>query len=105
MTRNLFDLTAIPIVQRLSHLPMIADPSHGTGLRDKVIPMARAAVAAGADGVLVEVHPNPDRALSDGGQSLYPDQFARLVTELRAITSAIGRSVAPAGGTVAPAHV
>src|SRR5438477_3729444 len=100
MTRNLFDLTAIPLVQRLSHLPMIGDPSHGTGLRDKVIPMARAAVAAGADGVIVEVHPNPDRALSDGGQSLYPDQFARLVTELRAITSAIGRSVAPAGGTV-----
>ncbi|HEV8496421.1 MAG TPA: 3-deoxy-7-phosphoheptulonate synthase [Gemmatimonadaceae bacterium] len=105
MTRNLFDLTAIPIVQRLSHLPMIADPSHGTGLRDKVIPMARAAVAAGADGVLVEVHPNPDRALSDGGQSLFPEQFARLVTELRAITSAIGRSMAPVGGTAAAAHV
>jgi 3-deoxy-7-phosphoheptulonate synthase len=99
--RNLFDLTAIPIVQRLSHLPIIADPSHGTGLRDKVIPMARAAVAAGADGVLVEVHPTPDRALSDGGQSLYPDQFARLVTELRAISSAIGRSVAPTPGTAA----
>ena len=99
MTRNLFDLTAIPMVQRLSHLPMIADPSHGTGLRDKVIPMARAAVAAGADGVLVEVHPTPDRALSDGGQSLYPDQFARLVTELRAISSAIGRRVAPTPGT------
>ena len=95
-TRNLFDLTAIPIVQRLSHLPMIADPSHGTGLRDKVIPMARAAVAAGADGILVEVHPTPDRALSDGGQSLYPDQFARLVTELRAISSAIGRAAGPA---------
>src|SRR3954466_6805506 len=93
MTRNLFDLTAIPIVQRLSHLPMIADPSHGTGLRDKVIPMARAAVAAGADGIMVEVHPNPDRALSDGAQSLYPDQFASLVTELRAIATAIGRSV------------
>jgi 3-deoxy-7-phosphoheptulonate synthase len=105
MTRNLFDVTAIPIVQRLSHLPMIADPSHGTGLRDKVIPMARAAVAAGADGVLVEVHPDPDHALSDGGQSLFPDQFARLVTELRAITNAIGRSVAPAGGTVPAAHV
>jgi 3-deoxy-7-phosphoheptulonate synthase len=99
--RNLFDLTAIPIVQRLSHLPIIADPSHGTGLRDKVIPMARAAVAAGADGILVEVHPTPDRALSDGGQSLYPDQFARLVTELRAISSAIGRSVAPTPGTAA----
>jgi 3-deoxy-7-phosphoheptulonate synthase len=100
MTRNLFDVTAIPIVQRLSHLPMIADPSHGTGLRDKVIPMARAAVAAGADGILVEVHPTPDRALSDGGQSLYPDQFARLVTELRAISAAIGRTVAPTPGTV-----
>jgi 3-deoxy-7-phosphoheptulonate synthase len=105
MTRNLFDITAIPIVQRLSHLPMIADPSHGTGLRDKVIPMARAAVAAGADGVLVEVHPNPDRALSDGGQSLYPDQFARLIVELRAITSAIGRSLAPTPGTTAHAGV
>jgi 3-deoxy-7-phosphoheptulonate synthase len=104
-TRNLFDLTAIPIVQRLSHLPMIGDPSHGTGLRDKVIPMARAAIAAGADGVMVEVHPNPDRALSDGGQSLYPDQFARLVTDLRAITHAIGRSVAPSPGTVAAAAV
>ena len=105
MTRNLFDLTAIPIVQRLSHLPMIADPSHGTGLRDKVIPMARAAIAAGADGILVEVHPTPDRALSDGGQSLYPDQFARLVTELRAIGSAIGRSVASQTGTAMTAGV
>ena len=105
MTRNLFDLTAIPLVQKLSHLPIIGDPSHGTGLRDKVIPMARAAVAAGADGVIVEVHPNPDRALSDGGQSLYPDQFARLVSELRAITSAIGRGVAATGGTVAAAGV
>ena len=105
MTRNLFDLTAIPIVQRLSHLPMIADPSHGTGLRDKVIPMARAAIAAGADGILVEVHPTPDRALSDGGQSLYPDQFARLVTELRAIGSAIGRSVASQTGTAMAAGV
>jgi 3-deoxy-7-phosphoheptulonate synthase len=100
-TRNLFDITAIPLVQRLSHLPMIADPSHGTGLRDKVTPMARAAVAAGADGILVEVHPTPDRALSDGGQSLYPDQFARLVTELRAISQAIGRRVARSPGTTA----
>jgi 3-deoxy-7-phosphoheptulonate synthase len=105
MTRNLFDLTAIPIVQRLSHLPMIADPSHGTGLRDKVIPMARAAIAAGADGILVEVHPTPDRALSDGGQSLYPDQFARLVSELRAIGSAIGRSIASQAGTAVAAGV
>jgi len=105
ITRNLFDLTAMPIVQRLSHLPMIGDPSHGTGLRDKVIPMARAAVAAGADGVIVEVHPTPDRALSDGGQSLYPDQFARLIVELRAITNAIGRSLAPTPGTTAHAGV
>jgi 3-deoxy-7-phosphoheptulonate synthase len=100
MTRNLFDLTAIPIVQKLSHLPMIADPSHGTGLRDKVIPMGRAAIAAGADGIIVEVHPTPDRALSDGGQSLYPDQFASFVTELRAIAHAIGRRIGalpPAG--------
>jgi 3-deoxy-7-phosphoheptulonate synthase len=91
--RNMFDLTAVPIVHRLSHLPIIADPSHGTGLRDKVIPMARAAVAAGADGVMIEVHPEPDRALSDGAQSLYPDQFTQLVSELRAVAAAIGRSV------------
>jgi 3-deoxy-7-phosphoheptulonate synthase len=104
MARNLFDLTAVPLVQRLSHLPMIADPSHGTGLRDKVTPMGRAAIAAGADGILVEVHPNPDRALSDGGQSLFPDQFARLVQEVRAIASAIGRTVAPTPGT-APIQV
>ncbi|HEU4748186.1 MAG TPA: 3-deoxy-7-phosphoheptulonate synthase [Gemmatimonadaceae bacterium] len=94
--RNMLDLTAIPIVHRLSHLPIIADPSHGTGLRDKVIPMARAAVAAGADGVIVEVHPEPDRALSDGAQSLYPDQFTQLVTELRAVAAAIGRNIPPA---------
>jgi 3-deoxy-7-phosphoheptulonate synthase len=98
-TRNMLDLTAIPIVQNLSHLPILADPSHGTGIRDKVTPMARAAVAAGADGVLVEVHPHPDRALSDGAQSLYPDQFAQLVTELRAIAGAIGRALIPAPGT------
>ncbi len=91
--RNMLDLTAIPIVHRLSHLPIIADPSHGTGLRDQVIPMARAAVAAGADGVLVEVHPEPDRALSDGAQSLYPEQFAQLVGELRLVAAAIGRRV------------
>jgi 3-deoxy-7-phosphoheptulonate synthase len=91
--RNMFDLTAIPIVHNLSHLPIIADPSHGTGLRDKVTPMARAAVAAGADGILVEVHPAPDRALSDGAQSLDPSQFAELVSELRPIAAAIGRGV------------
>ena len=100
-TRNMFDLTAIPIVQQLSHLPIVADPSHGTGLRDKVLPMARAAVAAGADGVLVEVHPNPERALSDGAQSLYPEQFAQLVGELRAIAAAIGRTITPAPRTAA----
>ncbi|MEO7713945.1 MAG: 3-deoxy-7-phosphoheptulonate synthase [Gemmatimonadaceae bacterium] len=95
-TRNLFDLTAIPLVQKLSHLPMVADPSHGTGLRDKVLPMGRAAIAAGADGLLVEMHPNPERALSDGGQSLHPEQFVRLVREARAIAEAIGRSITPA---------
>jgi 3-deoxy-7-phosphoheptulonate synthase len=94
MTRNLFDLTAIPVVHKLSHLPIIADPSHGTGLRDKVIPMARAAVAAGADGIMVEVHPNPEEALSDGAQTLYPDQFAQLMREVRIIAEAIGRRVA-----------
>ena len=103
-TRNLFDLTAIPLVKKMSHLPIVADPSHGTGIRDKVTPMARAAVAAGADGILVEVHPNPDRALSDGAQTLYPDQFAKLVIELRAIAGAIGRTVAPSPGT-APVEV
>jgi 3-deoxy-7-phosphoheptulonate synthase len=100
-TRNVFDLAAIPVVQKLSHLPIVADPSHGTGVRDKVTPMARAAVAAGADGILVEVHPSPDRALSDGAQSLYPDQFVRLVTELRPIAAAIGRSLTPTPGTAA----
>ena len=93
-TRNLFDLSAIPVVKGLSHLPIIADPSHGTGHRDMVTPMARAAVAAGADGLLIEVHPQPDRALSDGAQSLYPDQFARLMIEARQIAEAIGRRIA-----------
>jgi 3-deoxy-7-phosphoheptulonate synthase len=101
VARNMLDLTAIPIVQGLSHLPIVADPSHGTGIRDKVIPMARAAVAAGAHGVLVEVHPNPERALSDGAQSLYPEQFAQLVTELRSIAAAIDRTLTPAPGSVA----
>ena len=94
VTRNLFDLTAIPVVHKLSHLPIVADPSHGTGLREKVIPMARAAVAAGADGIMVEVHPDPDRALSDGAQSLYPDQFGQLMREVRVIAEVIGRRVA-----------
>ncbi len=93
-TRNIFDLSAIAVVHGLSHLPIIADPSHGTGHRDMVIPMARAAVAAGADGLLVEVHPSPDRALSDGAQSLYPEQFDRMMKEARLIAEAIGRRVA-----------
>ncbi len=93
-TRNVFDLTAIPVVHKLSHLPIIADPSHGTGLRDKVIPMARAAVAAGADGIMVEVHPNPDQALSDGAQTLFPDQFAQLMREIRVIAEVVGRRLA-----------
>ncbi|HEY0035388.1 MAG TPA: 3-deoxy-7-phosphoheptulonate synthase, partial [Longimicrobium sp.] len=90
-TRNLLDLTAIPVVKALSHLPIIADPSHGTGLRAKVIPMARAAVAAGADGVMIEVHPDPERAMSDGAQSLYPDQFVTLMEQIETIAEAIGR--------------
>jgi len=93
-TRNLFDVSAIPVVHKLSHLPVVADPSHGTGLRDKVIPMARAAVAAGADGIMVEVHPNPETAFSDGAQTLFPDQFAQLMREVRAIAEVIGRRVA-----------
>ena len=93
-TRNVFDLTAIPVIRELSHLPIVADPSHGTGRRDMVTPMARAAVAAGADGLLVEVHPNPDHARSDGAQSLHPHQFERLMSEARAIAEAIGRRIA-----------
>jgi 3-deoxy-7-phosphoheptulonate synthase len=90
-TRNLLDLTAIPVVKSLSHLPIIADPSHGTGIRSKVMPMARAAVAAGADGLMIEVHPSPDRALSDGAQSLWPEQFEELVGQVDLIAEAIGR--------------
>ena len=93
-SRNMFDLTAIPTVHNLSHLPIIADPSHGTGIRDRVTPMARAALAAGADGIIVEMHPRPDNALSDGAQSLYPEQLASLVEELKRVAAAIGRSVA-----------
>jgi 3-deoxy-7-phosphoheptulonate synthase len=93
-TRNLLDLTAIPVVKSLSHLPIIADPSHGTGLRAKVIPMARAAVAAGADGLMIEVHPDPERAMSDGAQSLYPDQFDTLMEQIGTIAEAIGRELA-----------
>jgi 3-deoxy-7-phosphoheptulonate synthase len=92
-TRNTLDICAIPVVRKLSHLPILVDPSHGTGLRDKVAPMARAAVAAGADGLLIEVHHDPDHALSDGAQSLFPAQFDRLMAELRIIAPAIGRSI------------
>ena len=93
-TRNTMDISAIPVVKKLSHLPMIADPSHGIGRRDMVPPMARAAVAAGADGLLIEVHPDPDKALSDGAQSLYPQQFTDLMAQLRMIAPVVGRSIA-----------
>ena len=92
-TRNTLDVSAIPVIQKLSHLPIIADPSHGTGRRDKVPPMARAAVAAGADGLLLEVHHDPEKALSDGAQSLYPAQFEKLMGELRLIAPAVGRII------------
>jgi 3-deoxy-7-phosphoheptulonate synthase len=92
-TRHTMDISAIPVVKKLSHLPIVADPSQGTGRRDKVAPMARAAVAAGADGLLVEVHPDPDRALSDGAQSLRPEQFEELMGQLRIIAPAVGRCI------------
>jgi 3-deoxy-7-phosphoheptulonate synthase len=98
-SRNLFDLTAIPVVQQLSHLPIVADPSHGTGRRDKVLPMSRAAIAAGADGILVEMHPQPDKAMSDGAQSLTPEQFVECMAQMRAVATAIGRRItAPPAG-------
>ncbi len=92
-TRNTLDLNAVPVAKELSHLPVIVDPSHGIGIRDKVAPMARASIAAGADGVIVEVHHDPDRALSDGAQSLYPAQFAEMVQQLRTIAEVVGRKV------------
>jgi 3-deoxy-7-phosphoheptulonate synthase len=92
-TRNTLDISAIPVVQKLSHLPILVDPSHGTGRRDKVAPMARAAVAAGADGLIIEVHDDPDHAKSDGAQSMFPTQFEQLMAELRIIAPAIGRSI------------
>jgi 3-deoxy-7-phosphoheptulonate synthase len=92
-TRNTMDISAIPIVKQLSHLPIFGDPSHGTGRRDKVAPLARAAVAAGADGLIIEVHCDPDHAMSDGAQSMFPAQFDRLMAELRIIAPAIGRSI------------
>ena len=93
-TRNTLDVSAIPIIKKLSHLPMTSDPSHGTGLRDKVPPMARASLAAGADALLIEVHHDPDKAFSDGAQSLFPEQFSKLMDELRMIAPAVGRKVA-----------
>jgi 3-deoxy-7-phosphoheptulonate synthase len=92
-TRNTMDISAIPVVKKLSHLPIVADPSHGTGRRDMVAPMARAAVAAGADAILVEVHPNADKAASDAAQTLYLDQFDKLMGELRLIATAVGRTL------------
>ena len=92
-TRNTMDISAIPVVKKLSHLPIVGDPSHATGRRDKVSAMARAAVAAGADGLLIEVHHDPDHALSDGAQSLYPEQFRELMGQLRLIAPAVGRSI------------
>ncbi len=92
-TRNTMDISAIPVVKKLSHLPIVGDPSHGTGRRDKVPAMARATVAAGGDGLLIEVHPNPDRALSDGAQSLFPEQFVTLMDTLRIIAPAVRRTI------------
>jgi 3-deoxy-7-phosphoheptulonate synthase len=96
-TRNTFDINAIPVIKQLSHLPIIADPSHATGKWEYVTAAARAAVAAGADGIIVEVHPRPEEALSDGVQSLKPKRFAQLVTELKAIAQAVDRTIAPPG--------
>jgi 3-deoxy-7-phosphoheptulonate synthase len=93
-TRYTLDLSAIPVVKKLSHLPMLVDPSHGTGIREKVLPMALAAVAAGADGLIVEVHPDPQAALSDGPQSLYPDQFEKLMRDIEALAPVLGKEVA-----------
>ena len=92
-TRNTLDLSIVPAVHHLSHLPILVDPSHGTGKRDKVVPMARAAVAVGADGLMVEVHHQPDQALSDGAQSIYPDQFAAMMSEVRQIARVLHRDV------------
>ena len=92
-TRNTLDLSAIPVIKKLSHLPIIVDPSHATGLRDKVAPMSRASVAAGCDGLIIEVHNNPEKALCDGAQSLYPQQFEELYKQLGSIASAVGRTL------------
>ena len=99
-TRNTMDISAIPVIKKLSHLPIVGDPSHGTGRRDMVPAMARAAVAAGADGILVEVHPNPDKAVSDGAQTLFPDAFKKLVGELKLIATAVGRTLSDVGNAL-----
>ena len=95
-TRNTLDLSVIPAIKRISHLPILADPSHGTGKRNKVAPMSRAAIAAGADGVIIEVHHKPEEALSDGPQSIVPEAFAQIVREVDAIAQVVGRSLQPA---------
>jgi len=92
-TRNTLDINAVPMLKQLTHLPVFVDPSHGTGKWDLVGPVAKAAIAAGADGLMVEVHPNPEEALSDGAQSLKPERFAQLVVELRAVAEAVGRTL------------
>jgi len=95
-TRNTYDVSAIPVLKKLTHLPVLGDPSHGVGKRDLVPPMALASVAAGADGLLMEMHPNPDKALSDGAQSLYPEQLVKLVEQLRRLAPIVDRTIAPA---------
>jgi 3-deoxy-7-phosphoheptulonate synthase len=103
-TRNTLDLSIVPAVQRLSHLPIVVDPSHGTGKRNKVTPLSRAAVAVGADGLMVEVHNQPDKALSDGMQSLYPEQFDDLMTQVRQIAAVVGREIMPIGAEASTGH-
>ncbi len=104
-TRNTLDLSVVPAVQRLSHLPIVVDPSHGTGKRNKVTPLSRAAIAVGADGLMVEVHPEPDKALSDGMQSLYPDQFDELMAQVRQIAPVVRRTVVAIGARESAAVV
>jgi 3-deoxy-7-phosphoheptulonate synthase len=103
-TRNTLDLSAVPLLRSLTHLPVVVDPSHGTGRAALVPPMALAAVAAGAHGIMLEVHPHPDHALSDGAQSLTPEGFRQLMDTLRPVAAAVGRTLAPAGGTKAAAR-
>jgi len=93
-TRNTMDISAIPVLQKLTHLPVMADPSHGVGIRDLVPPMALASVAAGADGLLIEMHPNPDKAMSDGAQTLHPEQLMQLMEQLRQLAPVVGRTIA-----------